>query len=135
VDSNSHARKYETDGYVEEDGEVVPYLPLYVWCYIAHVGIYQAAETDDGCGGGKRIADGYEIEHCQISTTRDGAKALMEHPEIDEGMKDVLMVKWITDTLQECAAIVQAHAIIAKERDTQDYNVPSIKRNLLFRCS
>jgi len=135
VDSNRHARKHETDGYVEQDGEVVLHLLLHEWGYVAHVGIDQAAETDDWRGGGERIADGYGIEHRQVPTARGGAKALMEYPKIDEGVKDVLMIKWITDALQDIATIIQALAIIAKNGDTHYYNVPSIKRNLRFRCS
>lgn len=113
MDSNRHARKHETDGYVKEDGEIILHLLLYVWSYIAHIGIDQTAETDDRCGGGERIADGYEIECQQVPSARDGAKALMEHPEIDEGMEDVLMVERIADALQETAIIGQAHTIIA----------------------
>lgn len=136
MDSNSHARNEDSYTDIEKDDGIVSYLLIDVRGDEPHISIDKTAETDDRYRGLGRIADGDEIECDHVTdAARDDSVALVENIKVDGGMEDVLMKERITDALPKGAAIIQAHAIIAHKSDTHYYNVPCIKRNLLFRSS
>lgn len=136
MDSNCLAGNEDSDTDIEKDDGIVSYLLIDVRGDEPHVGIDKTTEADDWYGGLGRIADGDEIECDHVTdAARDGSVALMEYIKVDGGVEDVLVKERVTDALPKGAAIIQAHTIIAYKGDTHYYNVPCIKRNLLFRSS
>ena len=136
MDSNCHAGNKDSYTDIEKDDGIVSYLLIDVRGDEPHIGIDKTAETDDWYGGWGRVANRNKIECDHVTdAARYGSVALMENIKVDGSMEDVLMKERIADALPKSAAIIQAHAIIAHKSDTHYYNVPSIKRNLLFRSS
>lgn len=108
MDSNSHVGNRETNGYVEKNGGIILKLPFHKRSDIPHIGIYKTAETDNRNGGRKRITDGNEPKHQQTPSARKGMVALVEHPQVNQGVEHILMEQRITDTPHETATASQS---------------------------